>query len=249
MIKLYSKQSLAILCLYLFSLSLYAQSGRLVFMKGNVSFRLQGSKNYKKMKKGAVVKTGDVIKTGSDGLAIIKNDLMTIKLTKNSLLKLNFRSNGRVSARVTRGGAIFKVMKNKLSKKDDLYRLKVRTKSASVGVRGTTFMVYNGEQKNSMTMVKEGIVDFQGYGSNFAVAVNSDKTAMTNQEKKNLKPRNLGLAQKVNWELDTKKQLRQSDEFYAHAEKLWQAYKKEQEIQWKNYKKEQQDLWNNYINN
>ena len=72
---------------------------------------------------------------------------------------------------------------------------------------------------------------------------------MTNQRNKNLKPRDFGLQDKINWTLKDDKPLAQPKEFFTATEKLWEQYKKEQEFIWKSYKNEQEQKWNNFINN
>ncbi|MCR9204971.1 MAG: FecR family protein, partial [Halobacteriovoraceae bacterium] len=194
-----------------------------------------------------VFDSGDVIQTGASGLAIIKSPELTIKVIKDSRIKLYFKKGDKTSAWVSKGGAVFNLLKSKIKPTED--RLQVRTKSASLGVRGTVFMAYSGKEENSILSVKSGKVSFQGYSSEKALLVGSDSSALTNKDKENLRPRNFGLIKRINWNFDTNKDLKQSEEFFSYADKVWMAYKKEQEVRWKNYKKEQEDVWNNFINN
>lgn len=242
------QKGLTLLILILLSFSTFAEEkGNLVYFKGTVHLRKKGQKNYKEVEKGMTINSGDVVKTGSDGLAIVKSPELTIKVMKSTKLKVYFKKNDKTSAWITKGGAVFNLMKSKLKKPHE--RLQVRTRSASIGVRGTVFMAYSGQEKNSILSVQSGKVSFQGYSSERALLVGANSSTLTNQNKENLRPRNFGLVKRINWNFDTKKNLKQSDEFYSYAENLWKAYKKEQEVQWKNYKKEQEEVWNNFINN
>lgn len=248
MITVFSPREFFIILILFFSLSSFANEGSLVFIKGQVLYKKNGQKNYKEAKKGLRVFSGDAIKTGETGLAIIKAPELTVKLMKNSRIRLAFKDENKTYGRLSRGGAVFELMKSKIVKGNH-DRLQIRTKTASIGVRGTTFMAFNGKEKNSVLTVKEGEVLFQGEASERSISVGKSQTTLTNVENKTLRPRSSSLVDEVNWSFDTKKDLGQTDKFYSQVEKVWQMYKKEQEVAWKDYKKENEEVWNNFINN
>lgn len=223
----------------------FAQKIGVIYIKGEVLVGDKGKK-LKPAKKNMTLSTGQIIKTGESGLALLKNDSMTIKVMKNSTMILSLGKSSNTLT-VPRGGAVLRYVKKGLAQ--GKVGLKVKTKTASLGVRGTTFMVYSREKSNSILSVRKGDVDFQGNGSDQVVSVGSSKTAMTNIEQKNLRPRNFGLNDKVNWDLKEGDDLSQPSAFYSHVEKMWQQYKKEQEVKWNNYKSDQDKKWKNFINN
>ncbi len=247
MIKIYIKKRCFILLCTLFFVPLFSKEGTLVFIKGNVQVS-QNSKTFKKVQKGTILKSGDTIRTGDRSLAVVKSPRTSFKLIQNSEMTLVFKRNGKQVVDLERGGALIKLNKS-LKKALSSDALTVRTKTASVGVRGTTFMTYSGKENQSILSVKEGLVDFKGQRSGKAVKVGAKKSTMTNKNNKNLKPRSFGLQSKINWSFDPKDDLSQPKEFFTHTERLWSKYKEEQEFIWKNYKKEQNDTWKNFINN
>lgn len=236
----------AFLSLFLM-VSLNAQPLKALVVKGDVYVRAPGKKKFSRLKKGQSVESRSLIKTEKNSLALLKNSTMTTKVIQNSLVKIVSSKKGKSSATISAGGALFRYLKK--AKSSSRSGLKVRTRTASVGVRGTTFMVYSGEKNNSILSVRKGSVDFRGKSSLSDVNVGAGNSTMTNQRNKNLKPRDFGLQDKINWTLKDDGPLEQSKEFFTATEKLWEQYKKEQEFIWKSYKNEQQQKWNNFINN
>lgn len=183
----------------------------MVFIKGNVQVS-QNSKSFKKVQKGAILKSGDTIRTGDRSLAVVKSPRTSFKLIQNSEMTLVFKRNGKQVVDLERGDALIKLNKS-LKKALSSDALTVRTKTASVGVRGTTFMTYSGKENQSILSVKEGLVDFKDQKSGKAVKVGAKKSTMTNKNNKNLKPRSFGLQSKINWSFDPKDDLSQPKEF------------------------------------
>jgi hypothetical protein len=246
MIKIYKWKHCFILIVRYLSFLFFQKKGH-CFIKGNVQVS-RNSKSFEKVQKGAVLISGDTIKTGSRSLAIVKSPRTSFKIMQNSQMTLVFKKNGKQVVDLQRGGALIKLNKS-LKKSLSSDALTVRTKTASVGVRGTTFMTYSGKENQSILSVKEGLVDFKGQQSGKAVKVGAKKSTMTNKNNQNLKPRSFGLQSKINWSFDPKDDLSQPKEFFTHTERIWSKYKEEQEFIWNNYKKEQNDTWKKFINN
>ncbi len=99
------------------------------------------------------VQVGDRVEVGTGGLVVLKNTQETIKLTENSVLvpsTLNVQGESVVD--LLRGGLVAHVNKK---------AFKVRTRTASMGVRGTRFFV-SEVGKDLWMCVKEGEVEVKG---------------------------------------------------------------------------------------
>lgn len=238
---------LAFLILPLTVSATLAEPLKALVVKGKVYVRAPGKDKFSTLKKGDEVVSKSIIKTEENSLALLKNSTMTTKVIQRSMIKITISKSGKAAATIGNGGALFRYLKGPKSSKRA--GLKIKTKTASLGVRGTTFMVYSGEKNNSILSVKEGSVDFRGKSSLSDINVGAGNSTMTNQQNKNLKPRDFGLQEKINWALKKDEPLEQPKEFFSAAEKMWQQYKKEQEFIWKSYKNEQEQKWKNFINN
>jgi hypothetical protein len=117
-----------------------------------------------------------------------------------------------------------------------------------LGVRGTKFFAHVGEKQNTILSVKEGKVDFQGVNSSEKLLVEDGLSSMTNQKNQTINKRDMGIVNKVNWELDdTNKDLSQSNKLFSHLDKVWTQYKHEMEVKWEKRKDSQEKKWNNFI--
>ncbi len=224
-----------------------AQPLKVLYIKGDTQFKSPEARTFSSLRKSQKVPNGSIISTGKNSLALLKNKAMTIKVMQSSLLKIDTKLE-QSDVSLQRGGSLIHFLKKK-RRASGAPELRVKTKTASIGVRGTTFMVYTQPKKHSILSVKEGTVDFQGHSSQSALSVETGKTTMTNQMSQNLRPRNFGLQKLINWNLSPDKPLSQREEFFSAAEQTWQQYKSEQEFIWKQYKNEQEQKWKNFINN
>jgi hypothetical protein len=237
--------------LFAFSMTTFALSGKLVFYKGDV--KVIRDKAYISIKKKMKIESGDIIVTGRKSLALIKSKYTTIKVIQNSKMLLDFPTDDKLDATVDKGGAVIrlinKIHRNQNKRKKSDQSITINTRTAAMGVRGTEFFTYVGKNQNSILAVKEGIVDFRGLGSSRALLVEENKSTMTNQKKQTIDKRQMGIVDKVNWNLDdTSEDLSQPTNLFSHLEKVWENYKHEMEVKWSKYKDSQDKTWKNYIN-
>lgn len=191
-----------------FSLNIFgATVGKVIFTKGTVKI------NSKTIKKGHKLKANDTISTGKKSLAVIKlNDKSTIKLDKNSQIKVTSIVDKLKPTKVqlSIGSAFFNVLKKKQVDRTKPAKFQVRTKSAAMGVRGTTFFVSaQGKANNYDTWmcVKEGLVEAKRANSKNTVMVKTGEGVKLAKNEKIESPRPLPWTQGLNWEFNTDKDI------------------------------------------
>lgn len=238
---MFYKFSALILLVLLYSSTILAD-GKFIFVKGDVLLK-RGKDTIKSLKVGSVVKTGDMIQTKKDSLAIIKSENTTLKVIEDSILIIEFPEDKDLDITLGEGGAIVNYLRGKLH--DKLNKgVTVTTKSASLGVRGTKFMVYAKGDEYSILDVNRGHVAFKGNGSHKDVVIGEKETVMTNAEKKTIAPSASTLADTINWETDNvKANLSQPASFFKNVATMWEQHKHDEEVKWEKYKSEQEKLW------
>lgn len=238
-----------ILCLVFFLyISNAFGSAKIMFSKGDSN--LLRNEETLKVTKGMKVFNGDVIVTGESGLVIIKSKASTYKVSKNSHLKLDLRVKEIINSNIIYGSVVVEFMKKNL-KKSKGKTLKITTRSASFGVRGTKFFTYvDAKNKNSVLSVEHGKVAFQGTRSKKERLVGKNKSSMTNVNNKDLKQRKFGFEKNINWNLsDEKGSLKHKKGLFIALSKTWNKYKNEKAIKWKKNTDDMNNLWNNVNKN
>lgn len=174
--------------LILFSLQSYAQIN-LFFEKGDVAI----------WRKQAQIKTkeilpGDSIKTGAKSLAILKNDRETLKIQENSEIVYQPGNNPAKDETIIDlklGGIISAINKK---------QFKIKTKSSSMGVRGTQFFASVDDQDKVWMCVNEGSVEVQTE-KNPSTMVNAGLGVFVTGGKTS-PPKAFAWTKKINWEMD-----------------------------------------------
>lgn len=120
---------------------LWASVGKIVFIKGEVFVDRAGS--YLDGRAGLALENSDTVITGKKGkVAIVFNDKGTISLGKNSELVvekyLHDEANNQHEARLTINKGLFSAVSGRLGKLAP-ERFKLKTKTATMGIRGTMF--------------------------------------------------------------------------------------------------------------
>ena len=130
---------------------------------------------------------------------------------------------------------------------DPAKTLTIKTKIASIGVRGTKFFTYSGIKSGSIVSVENGVVDFKGSKQKESVKLGEKTSSLTNEQKMVLKPRKFNFENKINWNVENRegKTLEHDEQLYFQLENIWKIYKDEQAEAWKNQKSEMEDKWNN----
>ncbi|MBI5235535.1 MAG: FecR domain-containing protein [Deltaproteobacteria bacterium] len=151
-----SKKILRLPLLFLFAAFLLmpstalASAGALDTLSGAVFFMAKGKADWGSAVKGAEVNVGDRIKTGADGRAlIIFGDGTKIMLGNDSELEISeyMASAKKRSAVYTLATGKVRAIVTKFAGKSDI---KVKTRTAVAGVRGTDFIVMNQGNANVM---------------------------------------------------------------------------------------------------
>ena len=178
-------------------------TGKAFFIKGS-SFL-----NGKSLSKDDVIKEGDIIKIGPKSLALIKfRTGSTLKLNENSEVRVNILKPSSNSTLLTlvRGSSFFK--KNPKIKG----KLNVKTKTATLGVRGTQFFVSYGKKlKDDVFMcVNKGSV-FVTTDNKKGTIVNEGEGVNINSQKKISRPRFLPWTKDLNWSLNPKSKKLEND--------------------------------------
>lgn len=153
-------------------MSLFANIGKITAMKGDVSI----DRNNKMMaaKIGFFLKKSDKIITGNNSrVQVVFSDNTIISLGKNSAINVEeyiFEVGKKPKATFKFGSGVFKSISGKISKLNPT-KYKLKTKSASIGIRGTIvgldlssteeiYMVIQGkievQNGNKKTLLKEG---------------------------------------------------------------------------------------------
>lgn len=198
-----------LVCLPLFFILLvsdsYASAPKvtLVFKKGKVRVVREGKKI--KAQKGAKLTVRDEIITGKSGLAIVqiedKNARQTLKIEKGSRLSLEVVSSDLHQTRLKRGG-VFVYLKSKIKNKKKNPKVKLISRSASMGVRGTEFFASygpEGHRDDFWMCVNEGKVQVVGHKSKDSVIVNEGEGIQISDEQKLEKPKVYEWTKKLNW--------------------------------------------------
>jgi hypothetical protein len=134
-------------------------TGKITRLKGSVQIKY-GKAEFKKIKKGAAIKSGVTIKTGRKSRVEIRlADNSVIRLGSKSSMTLNkalFTGEGtkKVNARLW-GGKAYAVV-NKLTGDDSSFQIKTTT--AVAGVRGTAFRINANRDKSTVVRVYTGAV-------------------------------------------------------------------------------------------
>lgn len=202
------------------SATLYAEAGKVFYSKGDVTITSKDKSKTAKAKKGLSLELGDVIKAGPKSLAIVYlkglNGGSKIKVNANSEIQVR-KIQGMEKARKTSvllraGSAFVKVLKEDTEAGEKFI---LRTRSTSMGVRGTEFFAAYGKSEadgriNSKTdvwmCVNEGLVAIKAKDKKI-VEVKAGEGVRVKKGKKTSKPRPLAWTRKLNWAMDPKEDL------------------------------------------
>jgi len=218
----------------------FANNFKIIHFKGKISVerdakRLNPQKNF-------ILHENDKIITAKKSIAIVKNDLMTIKVIENSSLRISDLRK-EINVDIKQGGAVINFVKNEVNKrlKKDL---KVITSHSAVGVRGTTFFIYNFKDETSFLTVKDGEVDFSGTKNKGLRRVGNGKSSFINNDLESEPPHKVGFEENINWEIQNfNSDLSQPKALFSKMEKQWSDYKKEMENKWNDNNKQMNDQW------
>lgn len=180
--------------------------GKVIFVKGKVTISHDKKKSF--IKKGFIIQNKTTLET-------MKNSLVVLSLKDGSKIKLNELSklavsvpkdkNSPTKTGLYKGSSFFQVLKSKLIKKNKFI---VKTKNASLGVRGTQFFVSYGKKinsKDSWMCVNEGLVSVRAKSSKKEVLVKSGEGVHIKDNNNVTPPKSLPWTKNLNWSFDSRK--------------------------------------------
>lgn len=227
---------------------IFAESYNVFYLQGTAKAFLDGKKDAQgkvqtqSLKLKDQLETPFTIKTGNNSVLIIRSKTKINKIAANTIIEFKENKN-KSEFNISSGGFVTRFTKPKnMQVNNDIV---INSRSASLGVRGTTFMYHvdKKSQKNFLS-VKEGVVAYQGINSQDEIEVAKGLSAISNKNNQNLEPRSYEFQEHINWDLeDTSKDLSQPQKLYSSFEKVWNKYKEEMEFTWKNRNKEMEDKW------
>jgi hypothetical protein len=239
-------KQLFIIFVFLTSSIVYSQElvGVCLFVKGNAF--VKNEKTKLELKKGMKIYPGNSILLDHGSLSIIKFPMQTMKILENTEISVDSLKTDDSKFKLTIGGIIVEQTKQKLKNLNNDSALKIKTPSASLGVRGTTFFAFAGTKKQTVMSVENGSVYFKGKSSDREVPVELNTSIMTNESDKNIRPRSFGFENDINFNLDPVKDVEVKASLFSRLEKEWQTYAKEEEYRWEEYKKNDESVWNEW---
>lgn len=165
---------------FLFCNYVFAQTYQIIHQKGEVAIEREG-----KAINGTTVQVGDTVRIGEKSLAILRAPGETIKLLSDTKIQVQeISQNSKLNLLI--GGVISKIDKKGFT---------IKTKSSSMGVRGTQFFSSVDDKDVAWMCVNEGVVDVQG------VQVPAGKGVFV-KEGISSKPKAFAWTKKINWNMD-----------------------------------------------
>ena len=183
------------------STSAWAYSAKISYLSGDAE--VGTSSHLNKATLGSSVGAGETIKTGRGALAILTFvDGSQVKLNPESILVVgDSKENSEIT--LLAGGAFAKVEKQKSG------HFSLRTKSASMGVRGTRFFTAYGKEgkkgEDVWMCVDEGTVAVETPGEKDPVLVKKGFGVFVPAGKKATEPKPYEWTKGLNWNMDAAK--------------------------------------------
>lgn len=197
------KKYLKYLTLVIIHISISANIGNIMLTKGEVII-LRGQKTITP-KKLEIIRSGDTIETQKNAIAIVKlTDKTVIKISELTKIQVKelLTGNSPTTLELKEGSSFFQVERS-LSNTQN--KLLIKTRTASLGVRGTTFFAAVSNTKNSSDTwmcVKEGEVVASSLNTRESKVVKTGEGIKISAEDKLQEPRFLPWTKGLNWELN-----------------------------------------------
>lgn len=231
---------------------------KLFYKKGDVFLVRHEIKS--KLKNGQEIVKSDILVVGDKSLAVLSfgdGYASKMKITENSKVlidensfKLKDGKQGLLTQVYIKVGSVVVDFANTDKAKR---KMKVNSRYASLGVRGTNFFTHVTNNDQLSMAVNHGEVMVDSNVSQLAIPVKGGEGTITNQDNRLIKPRKFSWHEKINWNTDPKHgELNMPNDLFKEIEKQYQQYKNEQEMQFKNYQDTQQrklDKWKDFNEN
>ncbi len=135
---------------------------KVVYRKGSVSME-RGGEN-RKVFKGDFLLAGDIVSSKGDGLVILgfgegyRSRMKVGPMTNLTLEGKKADVDDKNEEKTFFFLKVGNILVNYINKNKDKNRLKVKTKSASMGIRGTEFFIHTTEDGETLVAVRSGVV-------------------------------------------------------------------------------------------
>jgi hypothetical protein len=163
---LHPRSLLAAAFLLAAAVSAFAVPTDITYSEGDASIRFKTGKQ-QTAEIGTVLNTGDMLKTGRDGLVELDQKGVTLKISSNTVFTLMERERkGSAAPVLSVALGSIKFRYDKLTGKEPT----VQTNGCAMGVRGTEFSVFAGADGSSLVVVDSGSVEVEADGKSVDLA-------------------------------------------------------------------------------
>lgn len=168
-------RNIVFLILVVFNMSLFANIAKVVALRGDVSV-IRDGKNEKLQVNHEIKQSDEIVTLNNSKVQILFKDNTVITIGKNSnfsISKYIFDSKNEPEVKLNFSKGVFRVITGKIGKIAP-ERFKIRTKTSSIGIRGTQILV---DIKPSVEKIycTEGIIEVLSLNSNDMNIVNAGK--------------------------------------------------------------------------
>ncbi len=144
----------------------FAVPADVTYAEGDASIRFRSGKQAE-AEIGTVLNTGDMVKTGRDGVVELDQKGVVLKISPNTVFSLQEKSQkGATTPVLSLALGSIKFRYDKLTGKEPA----VQTNGAAMGVRGTEFSVYAGADGSTLILVDSGSVEVEADGRAVSLA-------------------------------------------------------------------------------
>jgi hypothetical protein len=142
------------------SAAAFAVPTDVTYSEGETSIRFRNGKQ-QDAEIGVILNTGDLLKTGRDGLVELDRKGVVLKISPNTVFTLMEKEQkGATTPVLSVALGSIKFRYNKLTGKEPM----VQTNGTAMGVRGTEFSVYAGADGSTLVVVDSGSVEVEAEG-------------------------------------------------------------------------------------
>jgi hypothetical protein len=148
------------------SVSAFAVPTDITYAEGDANVKFKNGRQAE-AEIGLRLNTGDLLKTGRDGLVELDQKGVVLKVSPNTVFTLMEREQkGAATPVLSVALGAIKFRYDKLTGKEPM----VQTNGAAMGVRGTEFSVYAGADGSTLVVVDSGAVEVEAEGKTVALA-------------------------------------------------------------------------------
>jgi hypothetical protein len=233
---------------FLFSLTSFAKTKvEAVFVKGFV-YKIDKNKKKFQLKKGHFLTKDDWVRTPKNTFAILKiNGHSVHRIEQDTLVKINKLPEFDSGTKEIKSGAklylLMGTVLSEMEKSFDTDSLIIKSKSTTMGVRGTRFLVSKEKDKDLLLSVNHGQVEIENKTSGSVDFVTEGESLVVENDKTFTARQKYDFQKNIDWDVKNQKPKRQFKKVFENFRKEF----KEKRKVWKADKKRVQSLrkkWN-----